>query len=213
MVDVLANMSSLKELDVNDNPHIPAAGWMRMSNLLQQPNSSLETLYLSSNDNHINDEVIIVFANALANNKSLSTLQFGSGRVITARGWAALSGTLCNKASIESIYNSNHTLQEVMWGHTEQHLPGDLASYLRLNENNNKVEVARQKILKHHFSGGESNVEDLVNMELKVLPRGMSWIGRDVDGFLLLYQVIHSMPTLFDSSSRAKSVGGKRKRV
>jgi len=49
-------------------------------------------------------------------------------------------------------------------------------------------------------------------MELKVLPRAMSWIGRDADGLALFYNLLQSMPTLFDFESKAKAVSGKRKR-
>ena len=82
-----------------------------------------------------------------------------------------------------SIYNSNHALQGV--GGNDSNLPRDLASHLQLNCNINKFEVARQKILKYHFSTGESNVEEFVGMELEVLPRAMSWIGRENDGLAL----------------------------
>ena len=168
----------------------------------------------------INDEVTIVFANALVNNTDLQSLQFDQNRVITVRGWTALANTLCSKGSIDSMYTSNHTLRSVTWkdGTPEgqefiwsiMNLPNDLRSSLRLNQNDNKSEVARQKILKCHFSNGESNVEVFVSMDMKVLPHAISWIGRDVDG-LLLYNLLQSMPTTLDSHSRADAVSGKRK--
>ena len=204
--NALANNVKLTELDLSNNLNITSSGWMAMSSLLQQPNSSLEIFCLSSTGNHITDEVAIAFANALVNNTSLRWLQFGDDHAITTRGWTALSSTLCDKSSIERIYSSNHTLEGVGWE------PGELASSLQLNRNNNKAEVARQKILQYHFSGGNTKVEEFVNMKMKVLPQAMSWIGRDVEGFLLLYQVVHSMPTLFDFDSQSKSVSGKRKR-
>ena len=73
-------------------------------------------------------------------------------------------------------------------------LPSDLISHLRLNQNDDKAEVARQKILKYHFHNGEKNVEEFVGMELKVLPREISWVGRNVDGLALLYNLLQSMP-------------------
>ena len=95
----------------------------------------------------------------------------------------------------------------------EANLPSDLASYLQLNRNYSKAEVARQKILQYHFSNGESNVEEFVGMELEVLPCAMSWIGRENDGLALLYNVLQSMPTMFDFDSDANAVSGKRKRA
>ena len=89
----------------------------------------------------------------------------------------------------------------------------NLDVYMQMNANVNKFEVARQKILKYHFSGGNSTVEEFVGMEMKVLPRATSWIGRDVGGFALLYQVIRSMPSLFDCDVTAKTSSKTRKRT
>ena len=110
--------------------------------------------------------------------------------------WNALSTILCDTSTIESIYFSNHTLRGGLY-----EANGDIASYLQLNENANKVEVARQKILRYHFKNGEDNIDELVDMELNVLPQVMSWMGRDYTGQSLLYSFIRSMPTIFDSES------------
>ena len=83
---------------------------------------------------------------------------------------------------------------------------------MRLIQNDDKAEVARQKILKYHFHNREKNAEEFVGMELEVLPRAISWVGRKVDGLALLYNLLQSMPTLFDFESKAKAVNGKRKR-
>ena len=171
MVDAIANMRSLKKLYLSSNQLITPSGWGAISDLLNRPNSRLHTLYLQNNENSINDDVVTSFANSLVSNTSLKELHFSRNDAVTARGWAALSNVLCNKASLGSIYNSNHTLGMVMW---KDNLPSDLVSCLRLNRNNDKAEVARQKILRYHFSCGESNIQDFVGMELEVLPRAMS---------------------------------------
>jgi hypothetical protein len=41
----------------------------------------------------------------------------------------------------------------------------------------------------------------------------MSWIGTENGGFALFYNLLQSMPTLFDFESKAKAVSGKRKRA
>lgn len=216
MVGALASIASLKSLDLTDERCITTQGWVSIPSLLQQPNCSLEKLCLSDNGDNINDEVAIAFAYALVNNKSLNTLQLGDNcsdnDAMTTLGWSALSNVLCNKSSIESIYNSNHTVEKVIWKDVEKYLPSDLVSHLRLNRNEDKAEVARQKILRYHFANGVSNVEDFVGMQIKVLPRAISWIGRDVDGLSLLYNLLQSMPTLLDFDSKANAIRGKRKR-
>jgi len=202
LTTALSTNLNLKILNLRHNQLITSEGWLSFFGTLQTHNHSLvlENLNLSDNTN-INDEVVIGFANALINNKSLKTLHTNSFN-ITARGWAAISTLLCDKASLESIYNSNHTLQMVRRGHG-QGIPNNLALYLSMNDNYNKQEVARQKILQYHFADGEENIEEFVDMELEVIPTAIAWMGRDRTGHSLLYRVVRScLPTLFDSNAK-----------
>lgn len=96
----------------------------------------------------------------------------------------------------EGLYTSNHTLHEVY-----AHSSDDINVLLGMNKNKDKVEVARQKILRYYFLNGEDNIHEFVDMEMNVLPQTMSWMGRDYTGQSLLYSFIRSMPTLFDSDS------------
>jgi len=215
MADALGRMGSLKLLHLGStNQSTTAASWMPVSNFLQHPNCSLKLLYIVDHGtgNNINDEGMIGFANALAKNLRLERLEFTNTSDITPRGWAALSTVLCDKSSIDSIYESNHTLQEI--GKSARNIPSDLVSFLRSNRNNNKVEVAREKIIQQHFSKSVNNIQDFLEMELEVLPHAISWIGRDGTGFPLLYHLVQSMPSLlFNSDSEAKGAGTKRKRI
>ena len=201
LISALTNARSLFRLNLGGNDTITPVGWTALSNILQRPNSSLADLSLAAyTQTTINDEVAISFANALINNKSLKTICFGGNNDIniTARGWAALANVLCNKSSLESIYNSNHTLMKVV----RDNINHDLTSYLRMNENDNKHEVARQKILKYHFADGDENIEKFVEMELAIIPYAIAWMGRDSTGHSLLYNVVRSLPTLFDSNAK-----------
>eukprot|EP00571_Detonula_confervacea_P009881 CAMPEP_0172301870 /NCGR_PEP_ID=MMETSP1058-20130122/3683_1 /TAXON_ID=83371 /ORGANISM="Detonula confervacea, Strain CCMP 353" /LENGTH=659 /DNA_ID=CAMNT_0013012163 /DNA_START=117 /DNA_END=2096 /DNA_ORIENTATION=+ len=224
VVDALGSISSLKYLDLRSNHSIIASGWMTLSNLLRHPNCILEELHLEDNDDSINDEVVIAFANSLANNISLKALCLGdySGIIgdntnITPRGWSALANTLCNKSSIDSIYASNHTLQTGSFSESDLliDLPSDFVSSLQLNQNNNKFEVAREKILQHHFCNGDINIQELLEIELQVMCHAIAWIGRDGTGFPLLYHLVRSMPALFDfdSQGKANGTGAKRQRI
>ena len=211
MVDALNGIESLTCLDVANNPSISSTGWIALSALLQHPNSSLSVLTLTNHGvNTINDEVVASYANALLNNKSITTLAFGcdygsARNNITARGWDALANVLCNKASIESIYASNHTLCEVgYWSSDSSNRPTNLLSLLALNKCKNKSEVARQKIVQYHFTN-DGKIEDFVDMDVCVMPHAISWIGRDRALHSLLYNVVRGMPTLFDSDAKAKA--------
>lgn len=94
-------------------------------------NTSLEELYFGRT-NHIDDEVMFAFASAFStcDNSTLKRLYLGCnspGRTgdghprrgeqlprninVTSIGWAALSRVLCDQTSINSTFNSNHTLE------------------------------------------------------------------------------------------------------
>ena len=82
--------------------------------------------------------------------------------------------------------------------------------YLELNKNDDKFDVARQKIIRYHFLNGEDNMQEFVSMELEVLPHAIGWTGRDDTGHSILYQLVRSMPSLFDyESMKAKATTGK----
>ncbi len=111
------------------------------------------------------------------------------------RGWAAFSNLLCDKSSIYSIYESNHTLESIG---PESELPFDIASYLEMNQNENKAEVARQKLLHYHFLDGDVKLDYFLGLELNVIPHAIAWIVRDDTGLPLLHQLAKSMPSVFD---------------
>ena len=216
LVIALSNASSLSSLYLGSNSSVTPVGWMALSTLLQRPGSNLDHLFISDtvNSNSINEEVMIGFANALVSNTSLKTLEYGLnlGTSISSRGIDTIGNLLCDKSSIDSIYRSNHTLQKLGW--SDIHLHTDLTSFFKLNQNDNKAEVARQKILQYHFSNGDNNIQDLVDMSLNVIPHAIAWVGRDDTARSLLYHLVHGMPSLFDFRGKAKAVGGtKRKRL
>ena len=215
MVKGVYHMRSLKTLALYNNPLVTPAGWLTLASLLQYP-TKIQELHITGNGHNINDEVIMTLGNALANNKTLQKLQIGDCGHITARAWDVLSTLLCNKSSIESIYSSNHTLQSITWGNYTNFPSPPVLFLLAMNEDEDKVEVARQKILRY----GDINMEEFVDMKLWVLPHVIAWIGKDFGGLAemrLLYQLVKSVPFLFDFhdvKAKAKQrMGGKRKRV
>ena len=201
MVNTLLSIPSLKVLRLSENRSISAVGWTSITSLLQSPNSNLEDLIIRDNRNVLNDEVIISFANAILDNTSLKTLDltFDDETItsnVTARGWSALVNVLCNTSNIDSIYNSNHTLNDV--GYIDDQ-PTDLANILELNQNEDKEVVARRKIIWYHFKNGEDNVQEFVDMKLNVIPHVIDWMGREnMNGRSILYQLTKTMPTLFE---------------
>jgi len=233
LAPLLSSMSSsLKCLILGSNRSISSVGWRALTELLQSPNCTLERL--DASESKLNDDTVVAFTNALSHNKTLKQLDlydcFDDDEVesINERGWEAVSSLLCNKTSIMDTYNSNHTLQDLgcdpSYSSLDEglELPDDLILYLELNRNEDKVEVARQKILQTQFSDNDaSNIQELLDMELEVMPTAIEWIGRptadwkgtNVSGLTLMYNLMRRVPNLFDSSAQKKLSKGKRKRA
>ena len=252
---VVTNMTSLRYLRLEYNKQVTPVGWQALADYLQSPTCVLKELDLD--DNNANDDLLIAFSGALVHNKTLEHLSFNEcwdeendeydgTYVIAERGYEAVSALVCNKTSIIDTYNSNHTLNYVY--HIRDNIT---SSYLALNENKDKAEVARQKILQTHFSTTEdydsdmedstteyydsdtedsdddegsnatSNVQEFLDMELKVMPTAIAWIGRpltlgwrgeNVSGLSLMFNLMRRLPDLFDSSPQKKLSVTKRKR-
>ena len=225
-------MHSLKYLSLSDNFKVTPAGWQMLTGFLQSPNFALEELHFF-NESNLNEETLVAFASALANNKTLKVFALENWRsydedsddevseLITDRGWEALFTLLCNETSIMHTYTSNHTLQDLRC----ENPPLRISSSLELNENEDKVEVARQKILQTHFSDYDtSNIQEFLDVELEVMPTAISWIGRpthddwigkSMPGLSLMYDLTRRLPDLFDSSPpipSPKKAAAKRKR-
>jgi len=218
---------------IKNNPALPLEGLHLSNSALRGEaaisiasilidNKSLKELTLGGNW-ELQDEVLIELSNALANNKSLTMLYLGGIHITTERrikedesaGVKALSRILCNCSTIDATFRSNHTLQIVSIHVVNDHyrsavLPTPLADMLQLNTNDNKFEVSRQKILRCHFDGYET--QEFVNMDLELLPYALAWCGGDYRGPTLLYRLIQSQPSLFDSTSRTSKAAAVTKR-
>ena len=230
MVEALNSFSSLETLNLRKATSITSSGWVAFFNLLAQPGSALERLKkLDIEGSSITDEVMISIANALVNSISLKKLGWCHQERVADRGWSALTNILCNKTTIETICNSNHTLLRV--GIIS---PGKVNKLTRLNNGTNKAEVARQKIIRCYFLEGKgSNLHEIMNMDFVLLPHVIECFGKQAmevpkgtygsarigstkytikvdSGFELLYRLARGMPSLFDT--RGKVLGGKRKR-
>ena len=221
---------------IENNPAIPLEGLQISASIMTSEvttsiasiligNESLKELTLGGRWD-MRDEVLFDLSNALAGNDTLTTLSLGHvNGVVESRikddqsvGLKVLSRVLCNSSSIDATFQSNHTLAHVsLRVHDDNYrsavLPTQLADMLRLNGNDNKFEVSRQKILRCHFDGYDT--QEFVDMDLEVLPHVLAWsCGLDQRGASLLFRIIQTFPSLFDSNSRTSkaAVVTKRKR-
>jgi len=102
LTNALSSNTVLNELRLSFNCSITQAGWKTFSTCLQNPDSSLEILDLSSTN--IADEGAIALGRGLMNNKTLTTLSChdisADGMpLITSHGWRSIFGSLQNKES------------------------------------------------------------------------------------------------------------------
>ena len=185
----LMSNSSLKYLDISESSlSISHDAWRELARLLSHPSCSLETLYIGyshiNNDNGagpngmvIDDEALVILVNGLANNSRLQTLGIHNDS-ITSNGWSAVSNLLCNTASIQATLNSNHTLQEI-WLYSEEGPPRELDALFEMNENEDKLEVARSKVIMTHSARSFEllSVERDGFEQQNLLPSTMAWLS------------------------------------
>ena len=186
----LTNNRRLKNLRLTHFSNVTTAGWTAFSAVLRNPNSLLEKLFLTPQEDSAED-IVISFADALTNNKRLRELSIRC----RIEHFAPFTRIVCNSSSIMSTYNSNHILCELNH-YPRCLLPIDLASSLQINRENGVSKAARLKIIKTHFSGSNINTKPFTVMELKVLPTAISWMGRDCGISDLMFAFVRSMPSL-----------------
>ena len=179
---------------------------------LQNPMTMLQKLSLYvSNFTNSNDDIERIeneLLSSLAQNANLTSFKV---RKFLSRGFLFRSDgsnerikqLLCNTASIESILQSNHCLQEFFIQHREPE--DEYQQYLEINKNPNKIKVVQTKIMQFYFSG-EFDASSIANMPLSVLAHV---IGIDVEKKQSsIFNILKSVPELCAVSSRS---GGEAK--
>ena len=222
IVDALRGHCLLENLGFEGNRLIGDRGCKAVATLFDEPNFNPRKLSLHVN--RIGIEGVTAITSRLGSNTSLETLNLDNDSI----DQNIFSTLVCNTASLDSIYSSNHTLKSIAHSIV---LEPQLASLLTLNENTNKSHVAIKKILQHHPN---IDVEPLfewdmeVDRNLKALPFVVSWFQKaeeavaDEEGdnyhvdkkkLSAIYQFAKAMPLLFvPAPTSVKAVDNKRKR-
>ncbi|KAL9186789.1 hypothetical protein ACHAXT_010509 [Thalassiosira profunda] len=210
----LGNNRTLKKLQLHRClKRLSTVGWNAIASILRNSHSGLETLLLGGNGS-MGNQALMTFADALSCNKKLDAMYIDVSvsdiddepPIPIVYDWEPLAMVLCNRTSIAATFNSNHTLQRLTrkgcryYSSEEWRLPSDLRNSLIINRENGPVEAARRKILDVHF-GGEFSMDPFLEMDLKVVPRLVSWMARDDHGSTLLFQYVRRSACLFERTT------------
>jgi len=216
--------SSLKKLDLSDCS-IDDEGVATIMNALVG-NVSLKRLSLL--DNNITSRGLMTIFNSLLNCEvSIEDMDLRGNSIdfeeLSQEDWRVLSRALYDKSSIDSTYSSNHTLFSLKldyFENTEDWLDevwSGIESLLSMNENRNKAQLARQKILEYHFNLSDEHTDTSVfaGMLDNALPNALEWIGRsrDIRTFSIMFNVFRGKPTLFDITNDPIIEGAKKRKL
>ena len=178
IVEGVRGHRSLENLGLSGN-RIGNTGCQALATLLEDSHCNICTLDLGRNRVDMNGAIAIV--NSLSKNCRLRNLYLGGNPVDSTDSPSledAFDKLLCNTSSINSTYQSNHTIEK-----TGLSYPSERLEYLLdLNKDTNKSRVAIKKILKYHPN---IDMEPLLDLDadedeqnLKALPYVIDWFDR-----------------------------------
>ena len=119
---------------------------------------------------------------------------------------------LCDTASINATYDSNHTLE--LLGSFRANIPQDVEMLLRLNSIQDKSHIAAVKILQTHR---HLDMRPLFGREMGLLPYVVAWLERFAESRLDLlklssiFEFVRAMPMKVTNRVVGKTKGEKRK--
>jgi hypothetical protein len=202
---VAGHMNTISSLCLAGNYSISADGWSTVANvLLPSSTSKLKTLRVGSSNQDevtgsypITNDVIIDLVTALAGNSTLELLELDYVDDDVDSAMEALLTVLCDLTSVDSVCRSNHTLHECVCSNSNIFHTRELDSLLELNEDTDKVQVVRTKLLIYFYSDVDNFGPVFGRMETTILPNAMEWIGRDRLGYSAMFEFCRSVPALF----------------
>ena len=230
LLQSLQSNSSLSSLDISYNERVSIEGLRGFGDVFQSQCSVLEFIGIDS----INDNIATLFSGFLARSgcklkKMRSSYSGVEDEKLTTAGCKAIATSLCSDGNIMATYNSNHVFQQLAYFGVD--FP-ELEYSLSLNEEFVSSYCARLKIFKVHFTSGreEKNLMPFYDMQMELLPHAISWIGdacdagglnagntkmrKDmIDSATLMYQLVRSMPTLFEADVKMKRKRSSQRKV
>lgn len=171
------SIPNLSSLSLHGNK-IGSNGCKALSYMLKRKVSSLS--YLDLGDNSIGDEGAEILATSLKQNSKLGYLSLDNNN-ITERGSRSFLKLVNDISSIESTYNSNHTL-EVSIGTNNEHIN----SALKINDIRGRFETPRHANSRAKVIQTQLNSQNRKNLcDLQGVEFSPSSIFADIDPILL----------------------------
>ena len=180
------HLPSLQSLSLAGNI-IGREGCITLSNLLQRKGTRLEDLNLDATG--IDDEGAELLATSLKNNTKLEHLNLRNNKSITEKGCQALLSLLNDISSIETTYNSNHTLTKLSLSYGSaarieiNMIIGHINSAIEINKlhDSRRHETGRAKVIKYQL---DSRARKML-CELQGIEYSTNIIFADIDPILL----------------------------
>jgi hypothetical protein len=150
-----------------------------------------------------NSDALRAIAASLAQNTKLKKLEFllTGSRVRFRNPVDEFDNLLCNTTSIETIFNSNHTLQEIVLPHWYK-LSSRTKECLELNRNENKTKVAQNKVIQYCFIG-DFDLSRFASMPLSVVTEVMG-LGEGMGNKQsVIFELLRTNPGLCNVSGRS----------
>ena len=129
--------------------NIGREGCRTLANILQKKDTRLSYLFLDNTG--IDDEGAEIIANSLKHNTKLKTLHLVDNNQITEKGFKVFLKLLVDVSSVESTYNSNHTLNELRVPKTS--MGSYINAALHMNKTNTNSEATgRAKVIEYQLN-------------------------------------------------------------
>ena len=181
-------------LQLLENYHITS-----LAELLQNPGTTLEELWIdliphqNFNAERAENEVLV----GLAQNSRLKILMVDG--LFEGNGSAeCFEGLLCNTATIETVCQSNHKLEDIVINRSRM-LSHYCKELLELNKIANKGKVVQHKLLQCYFSG-HFDTSPIANMPLGLLAEILAIDVKKKQS--AVFNILKKFPGLCDVNSR-----------
>ena len=185
---------TIQEISLTYLWRVSSAGWAALSAAFLHPMPKLKELRIR--DNKFDDDACAVLATGMNNKPLLENLSLSTGK-ISAKGWNAFATVMCNTSSLDALQKSNHTLREILQ-YDSNSLPPHIKKLLQMN----RSRTAPSEVLKIVEYCDKINIESLIKdqpeMQMKLDPSVISWIGKEQSNHNALYNFIRNQSYLLE---------------